>query len=76
MSQYLTYRDSRLAGYDAGVAMEVIEHIDPPRLEAFEDAVFWHAKPKTVIITTPNREYNPVFGMPEGRMRHRDHRFE
>ena len=72
----LTYRDGRLAGYDAGVAMEVIEHIDPPRLEAFEDAVFRHAQPKTVIVTTPNREYNPVFGMQEGKLRHRDHRFE
>lgn len=73
----LTYRDDRIKDHDAAVAMEVIEHIDPPRLDAFEDAVFGTAHPKTVIITTPNREYNALFeGMPQGAMRHRDHRFE
>ena len=72
----LTYRDERLKGQDAAALMEVIEHMDPSRLDAFEDAVFAHARPKTVVITTPNREYNSVFGMAEGTMRHRDHRFE
>ena len=28
----LTYRDDRLAGLDALILVEVIEHIDPPRL--------------------------------------------
>ena len=72
----LTYRDERLRGRDAAVAMEVIEHIDPSRLDAFEDAVFANASPGTLIITTPNQEYNSIFGIPEGTMRHRDHRFE
>ena len=72
----LTYRDERLKGQDAAVLMEVIEHIDPSRLDAFEDAVFAHARPQTAVITTPNREYNSVFGMAEGTLRHRDHRFE
>ena len=73
----LTYRDQRIAGFDAGVAMEVVEHIDPPKLEAFEDAVFGAARPGTVIVTTPNVEYNTVyFPDEEGRLRHRDHRFE
>ena len=73
----LVYRDQQLAGYDAAVAMEVIEHIDPPRLDAFADAVFGCASPQTVIITTPNQEYNRLFPDWEaGRMRHRDHRFE
>ena len=73
----LTYRDKRLSGYDAAIAMEVIEHIDPPRLEAFEEVVFGAAKPGAVLITTPNAEYNTLFkGLPAGEFRHRDHRFE
>ena len=73
----LTYQDRRLTGYDAAVAMEVIEHIDPPRLEAFEAVVFGAAQPGAVIITTPNSEYNALFeNLPPGEFRHRDHRFE
>ena len=73
----LTYQDQRLTGYDAAVGMEVIEHIDPPRLEAFEAVVFGGAQPGTVIITTPNSEYNALFEkLPPGEFRHRDHRFE
>ena len=73
----LTYRDERLAGYDAAVVVEVIEHLDPARLAAFEHVVFRYARPQTVIITTPNREYNGKFpGLAEGALRHRDHRFE
>ena len=73
----LTYTDRRLSGHDAAVAMEVIEHIDLTRLDAFEEAVFGAAKPNTVIITTPNVEYNVLFdGLPAGAFRHKDHRFE
>jgi 3' terminal RNA ribose 2'-O-methyltransferase Hen1 len=73
----LTYRDKRLAGFDAAVVIEVIEHLDPSRLQAFERALFEHARPSTVVITTPNFEYNVHFpGLPAGRFRHRDHRFE
>ena len=73
----LTYQDRRLAGFDAAVAMEVIEHIDPDRLEAFEAAVFGAAQPGAVIITTPNSEYNALFAnLPSDEFRHRDHRFE
>ena len=73
----LTYRDSRLAGYDAAAVVEVIEHLDPPRLAAFERVVFEFAKPGTVVITTPNAEYNVKWEtLPAGRFRHRDHRFE
>ena len=73
----LTYRDKRLSGFDAPVAMEVIEHIDAPRLDAFEEVVFGSAKPGAVLITTPNAEYNTIFGgLPAGVFRHRDHRFE
>ncbi|MCW2497831.1 3' terminal RNA ribose 2'-O-methyltransferase Hen1 [Jatrophihabitans sp.] len=73
----LTYRDDRLAGLDAAVLMEVIEHVDEPRLAALERAVLGHAAPSTVIITTPNVEYNVRFdSLPPGESRHRDHRFE
>ncbi len=73
----LTYTDGRLSGHDAAVAMEVIEHIDPTRLDAFEEAVFGTAKPDSVIVTTPNAEYNVLFeGLPDGAFRHGDHRFE
>ena len=73
----LMYRDRRLEGYDAAALVEVIEHLDPPRLRAMERAVFEFARPQTVIITTPNVEYNVKFeGLPAGRLRHRDHRFE
>lgn len=71
------YRDDRLAGFDAAAVVEVIEHLDPPRLQAFERAVFECAQPRTVVITTPNREYNVMWeSLPAGKFRHRDHRFE
>jgi 3' terminal RNA ribose 2'-O-methyltransferase Hen1 len=73
----LMYRDSRLSGFDAAVVIEVIEHFDPPRLAAFERVVFGEAQSKTVILTTPNREYNSQWeSLPAGSMRHADHRFE
>jgi len=73
----LTYRDARLAGLDAIVLMEVIEHVDPARLEALASTVFGFAAPSTVIATTPNAEYNVRFEtLAAGAMRHRDHRFE
>jgi 3' terminal RNA ribose 2'-O-methyltransferase Hen1 len=73
----LTYRDRRIEGFDAATLVEVIEHLDPGRLGAFEGVVFAHARPRTVIITTPNVEYNVRFEtMPAGALRHRDHRFE
>ncbi|QDU88985.1 hypothetical protein Pla175_23690 [Pirellulimonas nuda] len=73
----LTYRDSRLANFDAAAIVEVVEHLDPARLAAFERVVFEHARPRTVVLTTPNREYNAVWdSLPAGEMRHSDHRFE
>ena len=73
----LIYRDARLNGYDAAAVVEVIEHLDANRLAAFARALFEFARPRTVIITTPNVEYNPKFEtLPAGRFRHKDHRFE
>jgi 3' terminal RNA ribose 2'-O-methyltransferase Hen1 len=73
----LTYRDDRLRGFDAAALVEVVEHVEPQRLGAFEEALFGVAAPATVILTTPNAEYNVRWPtLPAGRFRHRDHRFE
>ncbi|MER6063800.1 3' terminal RNA ribose 2'-O-methyltransferase Hen1 [Streptomyces sp. NPDC001792] len=73
----LAYTDNRLKGYDAAVLSEVIEHLDLPRLPALEYAVFGHARPRTVLVTTPNVEYNVRWEtLPAGHARHGDHRFE
>ena len=73
----LIYRDQRLANFDAAAVVEVIEHLDPPRLSAFERVVFEFARPKTVVLTTPNSEYNVKWeSLPAGQFRHSDHRFE
>jgi len=73
----LLYRDRRLEGYDAAALVEVIEHMDPPRLAALERVVFDGARPPTVVVTTPNAEYNALWpSLPAGRFRHADHRFE
>ncbi|SEP97183.1 3' terminal RNA ribose 2'-O-methyltransferase Hen1 [Lentzea albida] len=73
----LTYADTELAGFDAAVLMEVVEHVDPSRLPALEHSVFTVARPSTVLVTTPNVEYNALFDtLPQGQMRHSDHRFE
>ena len=72
-----TYRDRRLEGLDAVVLMEVIEHVDLDRLPALESAIFAHARPRHVIVSTPNREYNALYqGMAPGDFRHPDHRWE
>jgi 3' terminal RNA ribose 2'-O-methyltransferase Hen1 len=73
----LTYRDRRLAGFDAAAVVEVVEHFDPPRLAAFERVLFEFARPATVVLTTPNIEYNVHFPtLAAGSFRHKDHRFE
>jgi 3' terminal RNA ribose 2'-O-methyltransferase Hen1 len=73
----LLYRDASLAGYDGAAVVEVIEHLDPPRLEAFARVLLGCAQPRVVVLTTPNAEYNARYGsLPAGDVRHRDHRFE
>lgn len=73
----LTYRDQRIENFEAAALIEVIEHLEPNRLRALEKVVFACAKPTTVIVTTPNQEYNVLFPtLPVGKFRHGDHRFE
>jgi 3' terminal RNA ribose 2'-O-methyltransferase Hen1 len=77
MQGSLLYRDTRLNGFDAAALVEVIEHLDAPRLTALERVIFEFARPRHIVITTPNREYNVLFPtLPPGKMRHNDHRFE
>jgi 3' terminal RNA ribose 2'-O-methyltransferase Hen1 len=71
------YFDRRLNNADAITLIEVIEHVEPDRLGTLEQVIFGTNKPRNVIVTTPNREYNVMFeSLPEGAMRHSDHRFE
>lgn len=73
----LTYTDRELAGYDAAVLSEVVEHVEPDRLTSLEQGVFAVARPTTVVVTTPNREYNARYpNLAPGALRHPDHRFE
>jgi len=71
------YRDQRFADFDAIALIEVIEHLDASRLPALESVVFEFAAPRCILVTTPNRDYNSLFeSLPDGRLRHADHRFE
>ena len=73
----LTYTDERIRGFDVATVIEVIEHVDEERLDILSRVLFGDAAPGTVIVTTPNVEYNVHFpNLPAGTMRHRDHRFE
>jgi small RNA 2'-O-methyltransferase len=71
-----TQPDERFRGFDAAALVETIEHIDPHRLAELERAVFGCFRPQTVVVTTPNREFNVVYGLDAGEFRHPDHRFE
>ncbi|MBT9394638.1 3' terminal RNA ribose 2'-O-methyltransferase Hen1 [Hymenobacter sp. NST-14] len=71
------YHDARLAGYDAAAVVEVIEHLDENRLTTFEQVVFARARPGSVLVTTPNADYNQRYEtLAAGDFRHHDHRFE
>jgi 3' terminal RNA ribose 2'-O-methyltransferase Hen1 len=73
----LTYRDSRWAEADVAALVEVIEHVDEDRLPLIERIVFGETAPKSVIVTTPNADYNALFpNLAAGAFRHPDHRFE
>lgn len=65
-----------LGGFDLAALVETIEHIDPQRLGEVERAVFASYRPRQVLVTTPNQEFNVLHGMRPGARRHPDHRFE
>ncbi|UBV45361.1 3' terminal RNA ribose 2'-O-methyltransferase Hen1 (plasmid) [Deinococcus taeanensis] len=73
----LTYRDTRLQGFEAAALVEVIEHLDEGRLWTLERVVFGDARPSTVVVKTPTEEFNARWAsLPAGDTRHADHRFE
>jgi 3' terminal RNA ribose 2'-O-methyltransferase Hen1 len=73
----LMYRDKRFEGFEAAAVVEVIEHLELNRLKAFERVLFEFAHPKTIVLTTPNQEYNVMWEKLDAEtMRHEDHRFE
>jgi 3' terminal RNA ribose 2'-O-methyltransferase Hen1 len=72
----MTELDGAFGSFDAAVSVESIEHVAPDRLSRFERSVFANLSPATVIVTTPNRDFNGLLGVPPHRFRHPDHRFE
>jgi SAM-dependent methyltransferase len=68
--------DLGLHGFDAITLVEVIEHIEPRRLSVLEHRIFRRIRPSSVVVTTPNHDYNTVLGLPPGDFRHPDHKFE
>ena len=69
-------RDEHLTGFDAASMIEVIEHVAPNQLSTVEQSVFGQFRPGLLFLTTPNAEYNPLFGLGPGEFRDSDHRFE
>lgn len=70
-------RDKRFKNYDAAAIVEVIEHLDENRLPSFVSVVFADTAFSTVIITTPNADFNVNYqGLTADNFRHSDHRFE
>lgn len=65
-----------LVGYDAATMVETIEHVKPEALSNVERAVFGQMRPNLLYMTTPNREYNPLFDLAPGKFREEDHKFE
>lgn len=72
----LFYRDERWVDQDVIILCEVIEHINEVRLPQVIHTLFTDYRPQTLIMTTPNREYNEVYQMDADEIRHTDHRFE
>jgi 3' terminal RNA ribose 2'-O-methyltransferase Hen1 len=72
----ITRPDPRLAGFDCAALVEAFEHLPPERLSALERALFHVLRPRHVVLTTPNADYNPLLGVPPYRFRHPDHQFE
>jgi small RNA 2'-O-methyltransferase len=71
-----TDREASWQGFDACAMVETIEHVPPGMLGSVEATVFGYYRPKTLVMTTPNAEFNEVFGLARHEFRHPDHRFE
>jgi len=71
-----TFPHGELRGLEAVAMVETLEHVPLQRLSAVEQVVFGHIAPRVTVITTPNREFNPLFGMAPGQLREPGHHFE
>ncbi|MDQ2075178.1 methyltransferase [Marinimicrobium sp. ABcell2] len=71
-----TDKNAHLIGFETAAMVETIEHVEPAKLSKVELAVFGYFQPKTLYMTTPNSEYNPLFDLPSGVFREPDHKFE
>lgn len=68
--------DRRVSHSDAVIGIELIEHLTAVDFAAFPRNVFGRMQPKHVVFTTPNSDFNVLFGYERGRFRHPDHKFE
>ncbi|MGM0768759.1 MAG: methyltransferase domain-containing protein [Pseudomonadota bacterium] len=71
-----TESNPALNGFDAAAMVETIEHVHPGELSKVETTVFGEYRPRILFMTTPNREYNPLFDLAPGEFREEDHKFE
>ncbi|MFO7603406.1 MAG: class I SAM-dependent methyltransferase [Gammaproteobacteria bacterium] len=65
-----------LEGFDCAVMLETLEHIEPRQLSVLEHCLFVSLRPLTVVMTTPNADYNALLGLAPYQFRHPGHRFE
>lgn len=72
----MTVAHRNLRGHDCACLVETIEHLPLADLNRLERALFADMRPRHIIVTTPNADYNPVLGVPAHRFRHPDHHFE
>eukprot|EP00834_Sanchytrium_tribonematis_P001684 NODE_43_length_33755_cov_1.178542.p22 type:complete len:230 gc:universal NODE_43_length_33755_cov_1.178542:31072-30383(-) len=66
--------DSRLVGKDILMSIEVIEHLKITDVPTYTQLIFETYRPQTVIISTPNYDFNKMMGW--NRFRNLDHKFE
>ncbi|XP_065664319.1 small RNA 2'-O-methyltransferase [Hydra vulgaris] len=71
----ITQSDVRFHHVDLISCIEVIEHLYDDVLSMVPYNIFGILKPKAVVMTTPNAEYNQLFKGFSG-LRHNDHKFE
>ncbi|KAL4635065.1 small RNA 2'-O-methyltransferase [Arapaima gigas] len=71
----VTEKEPRTKGYDLATCIELIEHLQPAKVDQFAEVLFGYMGPSAVIISTPNADYNPLLPGCSG-FRNLDHKFE
>ena len=62
--------------YDCIIGIEIIEHLFEDEINVLSKIIFSKIKPKVIIFTTPNIEYNINLPILHGGFRNIDHKFE